>query len=51
VNGNAAGNLTSVTDDGSGFIALAYVKRGVDVPEQALANWDGKTAEITLLAD
>ena len=45
------GRLTSVAADGSGFVALAYVKRAVNLPCAVLACWAEGREEVLLLAD
>jgi len=45
------GRLTSVAADDSSFVALAYVKRAVILPCEALVRWAEGRAEVALLAD
>mgnify|MGYP003327185881 CR=1 FL=1 len=45
------GRLTSVAAADSGFVALAYVKRAVALPGEALVRWGEGLAEVALLAD
>ena len=45
------GRLTSVAAADSGFVALAYVKRAVTLPCEALVRWAEGRDEVALLAD
>jgi len=45
------GRLTSVAAADSGFVALAYVKRAVNLPSEALLSWAEGREIVTLLAD
>ena len=45
------GRLTSVAAADSGFVALAYVKRAVTLPCEALVRWAEGRDEVVLLAD
>ena len=45
------GRLTSVAAADSGFVALAYVKRAVNLPSEALLSWAEGREIVALLAD
>jgi folate-binding protein YgfZ len=52
VDGDEVGEITSVaaSGDGSGALALAYVKRAVEPPTTATVTWDGDTVDATIAA-
>ena len=45
------GGLTSVAAADSGFVALAYVKRAVTLPCEALVRWAEGRDKVSLLVD
>ena len=45
------GRLTSVAVADSGFVALAYVKRAVNLPSEVLLSWAEGREKVALLAD